>query len=243
MRGAEIEGQWDQARVREREATFLEGVLISRPSSCFTAGTGFALQRAGTNTLSHMHEGRGGTAECAMPMSKPRQCTRTPEKHSFSFRASFETYLGSVKGHAGEDGLGDACSLQLLSHILVDVPRYVRRSHRSRSCRLIWWRACSTSTWAGLRLLQGLRFRRLGKDDSGSPPHRRVVEVLLLRRGETWAGQHTVNGVLLVEKLGHDQLLVDHLGAERLGDQPRRVETESRATANVGDRPMREKKV
>ena len=39
----------------ERETAFLQGVVISWPSSCFSAGTSFVLQRAGTTTHTHTH--------------------------------------------------------------------------------------------------------------------------------------------------------------------------------------------
>ncbi len=59
----------------ESETAFLKGVVISWPSSCFTAGTSFVLQRAGTNTHphtpSHICIGGGGTAAKAMPMYQP----------------------------------------------------------------------------------------------------------------------------------------------------------------------------
>lgn len=51
-----MDGEMDEGS----EAEFLPGFVISRPNSCFTAGTGVVLQRAGTNiTHTCMAGGRG----------------------------------------------------------------------------------------------------------------------------------------------------------------------------------------
>lgn len=151
-------------------------------------------------------------------------------------------YLGPVKSHPGKDGLRDACSLQLLPHTLVDFTWHITRPH-GRPGRCLGWRpGCGASPWAALRLLRGLGIRGFGEDLGRSPRYRGVVEILLWGRRQTLAGQHTAHSVLLVEKLGHDQLLVHHLGSEGLGHKPGRSQAEGRATAYVGYSSMREKK-
>lgn len=177
-------------------------------------------------------------------------------------------YLGPIKGHPSKDGLRDACSLQFLSHTVVDVARHVRGAHTGsgrglvlrpgsgahpqaptqhrllllRLLKLLLLRLRLRLRLLLLRLLGGLSVGGLGEDLGGSPAHRRVVEVLLRGGGQALAGQHAAHSVLLVEELGHHQLLVDHLGAERLGHQRVGPAAQRGASADVGHFPAWEEK-
>lgn len=153
-----------------------------------------------------------------------------------------DPYLGPVKGHPGKDGLGDACPLQLLPHTVVDLNWHIRRPHRRPSWRLALQPGCGASPLAAVCLLRGLGIRGFGEDLGRSTTYRRVVEILLWGGWETLTSQHTANSILLIEKLGHHKLLVDHLGAQRLAYQPMRAQAERGTATYVGNFRMREKK-
>lgn len=174
----------------EGKTAFLQGFVISWPSSCFSAGTRFILQRAGTNIHAHSHtQGGGGTAAQPMPTCQPS----LPEEKlhmeitirsckAWILKALFPTavpYLSPVKSYSGKNGLRDARSLQLLPHTLVDVSWYVCWADRRPSWCLTLQPCGWTSSKATLWLLWGLGIRGFRKYFGRRPSHRRVVEILL----------------------------------------------------------------
>lgn len=149
-------------------------------------------------------------------------------------------YLRPIEGNTGEDCLRDACSLQLFPHAVVDVAGYVCLSHRRPRWRLVLQPGYRRSACVTVYLLRDRAIRQFGEDFSRSPSSWRMVEVLLRRRGDALTSQHAANSILLVEKLGHHKLLVDHLGAEGLWYQPVGVQAEGGAATDVGYFPSRE---
>lgn len=140
--------EWNVSRWRdsetedevERETEFLQGDVISWPSSCFIAGTSFcAAESWRTNTHTHtcirvgVHCGKG---RASVPTTKQtyshstltsllqHQTPPTDNNHKTA------GHLSPVKSHPSKDGLGDACSLQFLPHTLVDVTGNIALSWR-----------------------------------------------------------------------------------------------------------------
>lgn len=107
-------------------------------------------------------------------------------------------YLSPVERDAGEHGLRDPSSLQLVPHPLVDLGGdFCVGGH-------LW--------------IQGL---------AESPADGRVVQILLV---QGLLRQEPVHGILLVQDLRHDNLLIDQLRTDGAGHQAG-VETRKLSTA------------
>lgn len=104
------------------------------------------------------------------------------------------SYLCAVEGHPGEHSLGHAGPLQLIPDLLVDF-----RGHLG-----------------GRRVAPGMVARSFG----GTPGDGRVVEELLIEALRVLVGQQAAHGQLLVDEVGHGELLANQLRGELGREEP-----------------------